>query len=691
MAHFVVHGVRGSGKTQYLRHLEQLCSTQGPCAYIDVGPDRPARPENNLKLLTELVFKLEKKTYRWPRRLRFSRFRLGLLSLGANLNEDHHSDALVDLRRILSGGDDDDQEGAAQDFDQAVLSTTNIVAQAMGAATPPGTTELVRLVLRHLAPKTADGLRWRSALKWHAANARPAAVNGYDALVELNRMHKDGYGAAVDDLLCRAFLADIHAGYNTETFHWDRSANCLILLDNVDWELGEPFQEALGRAQEDAAASAARAGKKTRGPLVVAMTKRTPPPATQPVVASARVLDKVVAGTRASPGHRSLVIRLDDLQLPEIRRLMGRSTAALRGSDVALLVSMLTRGHSGGTALIADAMEAATRHSPNGFADPRLLLDLPAVTRAGAAASGTPAPSVADQILDVLLAGQPPEIRHAFITCAPALEPAATRALEGVAGLTRELVKDLHEILSAELWSLPLSQEEINARQGVLAEPPGGTSPDGTRVGRARRGTPANVVDRDRRLVSHRLLWRVLMHKLASRPAGSDDCWQAVHERLRDHHAAQGDTLAALHHALALGDLTAVVDHFETAFQDGARSDRSDVWQDWFDDLRYVARSLDQARARPLPGRPSPGAQVVGLIRDSVGSDASGTEERRLIARLTAALLIFADPLGDPASELRDVIADALTELAFRAGAGFEHLNMLARAFAAREIRPDQI
>ncbi|GAA2596543.1 hypothetical protein SMC26_00780 [Actinomadura fulvescens] len=643
----------------------------GPCAYVDVGPERPSRLDGNLKLLTELVFKLEKKTYRWPRRLRFSRFRLGLLALGADLSDTDRPEALADLSRILRGDDDgedtrrDEQDGA-QDFDSAVAAAAEVV-RALGAPVPPGVAQIVQIVLRRLTPKTVDRFSRRGALRWHAENADPQCANGYEALVELHHLKRDGHDEQVEELLCRAFVADVQAAYNSEVFSWDRGAKCLLLLDNADRRLGEPFRELLERVREDMAADS-QAGP-SHDSLVLVMTTRAPVRSVEAAVPSTEVAKKVAVGLGPATG-RALPVRLDDLQVEDVRALTRgrRGMPRSRGGDFAHLLAMLTRGHPGSTALLVDAVEAAARGSAPGLNDARLLLDLPGATR-----QGTPAASVADQILDLFLADQPPEVRQALITCAPALSPVAANALAGVGGLTQAAVRKMHDVLTTELWPLPLSETEIPARTGMLKDP-------------SRPGKPDHVLDRDHRLVGQRMVWRVLMHRLAARPAGAEDEWRSVHERLRDHHSARGETLAMLHHSLALGDLATVAAHFDGTFTATTDSGRPDDWVTWFDDLRYVVRSLDRPRARPVPGAPSPGQQAIDLARE-IGEP----EPRQLVARLTAALLIYADPLGDPAYELGEVIEDALRDLSFRAGSGFDHLNTLARSFAAGDVHPDQI
>jgi hypothetical protein len=139
-------------------------------------------------------------------------------------------------------------------------------------------------------------------------------------------------------------------------------------------------------------------------------------------------------------------------------------------------------------------------------------------------------------------------------------------------------------------------------------------------------------------------LRRVLLHVLASRPNDAPDNWNAVHERLRDYYLDERhDERAALYHALAFGDIAAVVAYLDP------RLHRLET-REWLADLMAIARAPRGARSLATP-------------RDQVNEIA---HDGGTLAHLIAALWISSDPLGDPHATLSVLVAADLERLAPR-------------------------
>src|SRR5213080_538793 len=152
--------------------------------------------------------------------------------------------------------------------------------------------------------------------------------------------------------------------------------------------------------------------------------------------------------------------------------------------------------------------------------------------------------------------------------------------------------------------------------------------------------TPA----RPTRPVLHPFLRRILLDALAGRPGNDPDSWSAVNTRLRGYSLAERDDQpAALYHALALGDIAAVVAYLDAQLGtlDTAR---------WLAELKTITRAPRVAQSKA----PTPRDQVKDLVPD-----------REPLARAVAAMWVGSDPLGDPHGTL-DVRGPAASQRTVR-------------------------
>ncbi|MER7012480.1 hypothetical protein ABT324_13760 [Saccharopolyspora sp. NPDC000359] len=158
------------------------------------------------------------------------------------------------------------------------------------------------------------------------------------------------------------------------------------------------------------------------------------------------------------------------------------------------------------------------------------------------------------------------------------------------------------------------------------------------------------------RLALHPWLRRLLLHELAARPDDHEERWVVVHDRHRQHHRQHGNTPLALYHALALGDLGAVVAHLQRQFdQIGTEADVAP----WLARLELITEAPNRLRTDREPRE-----QVEELARVVVPAEAD-------LARLVAAKWLMSDPLGDPGRTLRGVVRSEFEQLARQARAGF--------------------
>lgn len=396
----VLHAPPGGGKTALLRHVHALGSARTACAYVRVGEVRTARA-----VLAEVAHGLHAKVS-MVRRIEFPRLRLGLLACAAPLDGDDRGQALDELRGLL--GDD----RGRRRLNRAIRGLGDLLA---GMAFPDPAAEAVRFALAKLAPVVVDRLALRRVLRWHAAHAVPACADGYDALVNLHRRFAAGDDEAVNAVLFRAFLADLHDAHHRELRHWDR-APALVLLDDADHPAGRSFLDLYSRART----RHVDAGFPCDPLMLIAAVRRRPAEATRSRRAS--LGEWQLHRVEGDPWRYPVI--LEGLRPEDIQELAGafagwipRAGAFLHG---------LTRGHPGAIAVIL-------RRPPS---DPRDVLD-----------------ELSTEALDVLLGRTEGELRAALVQLAPATDVDDARYLADQGRATETQIEELAELLDTVWWA----------------------------------------------------------------------------------------------------------------------------------------------------------------------------------------------------------------------------------------------
>ncbi|MDA3648473.1 CobW-like GTP-binding protein [Saccharopolyspora indica] len=402
-------------------------------------------------------------------------------------------------------------------------------------------------------------------------------------------------GVADDDVMDEVFCAAFLADLR-EAYRGRaagrRKANCVALLDNADSAGGVRLLDLLLDIRQR--------HRQDPDPLVVVATSRQWRPKWGPQ-GSARTPEQ--AGLDDWARHREIDLGPNSWWYPvELRDLTPAEAVEVGrfGGGTAPFVHGLTRGHPWGTREIRSVLgEQAPGPAMRAFLEHR----------------GADEISFAERARDYLLQDFDPVQREVLVSlsAAPNLE-LATRAQ--VRPGRDDDADVLHEIRK-RLWS---------------------------------------VLDGENRIALHPWLRRLLLHELAGRPDDHEERWVVVHDRHRQHHKENGNTPLALYHAMALGDLGAVVAHLQRQFEQ--IETETDV-APWLARLELITAAPNRLRTDREPRE-----QVEELARLVPSADAD-------LARLVAAKWLMSDPLGDPGRTLRGIARSEFEQLARQARAGF--------------------
>lgn len=617
----VLLGPRGSGKTERLKRLEGDHAGVVPCVRLDLGDEAfadspPGSPLR--KVLIRLMFQLSERCAHFGR-LKFPRLTLGLLAVDSPVDLNNRDRALSDIKNLL---DNDERVKEVMDF---IHELPEVVHKQQVVPVPAGTDTVLNVALQGLAPMVLRRVVLRKALSWYGQRVPGRSENPYDALIKLN--HKNRRGAEerreVDETLFEAFLTDLQANFNEGFGHWDRVANCLALLDNVDSPIGESFLNLFVRARDQRARETT---KKQCDPLVAVAARRNRSRRyDEGAVRADRPED---AGYHVWLAERSqersswlYLVELRDLTLQEVEQAVQEADLPRTPKGLARFTHRLTQGHPATVRLVIDSVKEWLQRDPSGL-DLRKILDLPVRTNGSEFES-----SVGSLALDGLLMSMDATQRKDLVTFAAADDIVSAASLETLGVVTSGIVAKLYEILHADLW---VTGTTMSGRQ---------------------------------ELVSHALLRRLLLWELAHRPEAAPDGWTAVQTWLRDYHEGPDDDVQKLRHTLALGDLDSVVRYFDGSFREGSIAE-------WLTEWHAVTAAPNRLQSRPELRDCSPSEQVKGLTADVAGGNPRG----ETIARLIAAKWILSDPLTVPDEELVSLTITELNHLAHLAGRDFKVL-----------------
>jgi hypothetical protein len=518
----VFTGTRYCGKTDVLKSVESQLRTAGPYAYLDLAH---RHLPTLVAMLDELVPQLRQGSAEYGR-LRFTRYIIARLVMTrnypvANINQRNAATGAIaellvrewhpaELRRFV-------QPAAAQ-----VAVRYDIPAELANAAAG---------IAFDAVTRRFPGRKWvlrKPGVSWFQEQD-PRHRRPEDVLTDLylaSREDADDDGAAATDrLLMSAFLEDLRSDLKRGSW----MNNATILLDNADGPTWYAFRDRFveHRHADDPVAVIA-AGRGHRETAV--------PTAVGPELAEvAEVACLKVDTTTGPPADRE--VRMPDLGVGDIAEMVTAGNLCdpndtRVANEVAKTLHELTRGHAGATRFLLTAMRP-----PADGVDPRALLD----RRLPDDRHGT----VADELCDLLARDH------------------ETGARRGDANGAALIIEDLATCSAARdlLWAGKL----ITAGRRDDGRPFMRLATDDD-VFRRELWTGGAVPSRP---VLLPVLRRLLLLRLAARPAGSPYGWDVVQRVLRDLAAQERDDEGELYHALALGEIGRVADHLWALFAAG--------------------------------------------------------------------------------------------------------------------------
>jgi hypothetical protein len=611
----VLWGARGTESSELLRHLRRVDGWPAPRALLD-GESLPAlRPH---AVANRLAFQLGQHVERFGR-ARFPRFFLGMQAVRepldpANRNAQESRRAL--LRRYLRNR----REGR-----EWLHRSAGAIAVLAGL--PPDRAEAFGMAVEGVleAGRTLALLRG-AGLRWYEDGLGHHVSDGADALVELSTKEFHEAHEFVDEVLCRAFVADLRSEFASgEGPIYKRQRSALVLIDNVGTEAARDFVRTLA-AQRDGS-----------GPLLVvaASHRRFPdtaardPALWQPDDLAEASLAGWAQQRPAREGSRYYPVWVDPVddvpatagpREPETLAVADQRGLLPADYPVVAFARRLTAAHPAGMDMVFRVLDGH-RKTAGSTRPARLdLRRLFTMVDPDTKAAGGEGKQLDDVVFDLVLGPWTEDLRGplALMGIAVDLSDAGIAAI-----LARENPKIgmlIREFRERDLW---VSHRVVDGR----ADPP--------------------------RL--HPFARRAIAHRLARGSVAGLD-WQTAHTLLRDAAAERGDEAARLYHELALGRIepvaAALSGHFDPEDPRG-----------WY---RLLLRVTRAPVARP--DRSDDAHAHLGELCADADPAAVVTGE------LLAALQLHTDPLGDPRHDMCGLVTAALGDLSRKARTGKAYL-----------------
>ncbi|RCG25689.1 hypothetical protein DTL70_09440 [Streptomyces diacarni] len=648
----VLLGPHGAGASEaHGALLARFGTDRAPFAYLNFGSEQPLRPRYALGLIAR---QLERKLARY-RVSRFPRLTLGLLASDTDvgdLSTVSRRDQRRDLHRRLSTFENS-AFAAHGDYLSGFLQVGQS-ALGLPLGIPAVFQDMVQGTAREGA-RMVSGLlsrhRFAESARWYAEHQSAGGSNPWDAVIELNhwRRGSSAEAATLDRVLCAAFLEDLRR--NAELSFAPPSY--LLLLDGCHTHHGRRFLDLLVKAREDSRTAARRAGRpeaEAGDPLTVAASVHRWLPewgsstgeqwgwsASAPDAAS---LDDWRARRPRGDGAAWYPLRLRDLTLDEVHFQL--SDRPRRDATLTPFVHRLTCGLPRAVEQVLTLLDQADLPSGSGHERELWLRRLP----------------------DRPLPGHSAQDRHRERREAHRTEREPPPAAPEGAGLAQAALGALlADFDDAERTALALcaATPDLSVGYRVLA---GGGEAAGTQAGsslygKAHAGFLLAPGPRSGRLVLHPWPRRLLLWQLAERPAE----WVTAHQRLSDHHAAEGQPLRAMYHRLALHQIGAV-----TAFL-VRRLDEVDT-PGWVAELDAVAAAPN------LVPKDKVYRDVLGPLTHD---PAAGSRIEAAVRALLVARWLWSDPLTDPERGLGPTLAARFERLS-EEHAGSDSLHLLNEA-----------
>ncbi|MHA6629853.1 hypothetical protein ACU61A_30810 [Pseudonocardia sichuanensis] len=604
----VLWGARGSESSALLTDLLRVRTWNAPRAHLD-GEQLPTDLRPHL-VANRLAFQLGRHVERFGR-ARFPRFFLGAQAVRAPLDPDVASASQVRkelIRRQLRNRPEGRQW--LRESAQALAALAGLGDNWNNAAglIVDGALE---------AARTAALLRG-AGVQWYRDGLGHHSPDPVDALVELSVAEFLGNRALVDEVLCRAFVADLRGEYESGAgMFFVRRTSALVLLDNVAMPPTSRFVDLL----------TAQAG--TSGPLVVVASShlRFPEAAAQDTAgwqpddlpdASPARWSAQRPGRGGSRYYPVWVDPVDDV--PATTEPAGADVQAIahgRGLRPAQHPSVafarrLTAAHPAGLDMVFSALEGIGGVPGHGSVPARY--DLRGLFGLEERRSGK---RLDDTVFDLVLGSRTETMRRALM-------------LMGIAVDLSDLRFD--PILDTEDEQIGLLVTEFRERDLWVTHHVTEDGPEPPRM--------------------HPFARRAIAHRLGRDDGVSGVEWETAHTVLRTAAAARADRVGELYHDLALGRIGEVAWELSELFD-------PENPRGWYALLLQVARA-------PL-ARPA-------LYDDAVahfGQLCAGIDSQTTVsADLVAALQLHTDPLADPFHDTCGIVGHELGRLSGEAVTG---------------------
>jgi hypothetical protein len=466
-------------------------------------------------------------------------------------------------------------------------------------------------------------------LRWYQDALGKRSDDPVDTLVKLAEHEANKHmRSKVDEVLCRAFLADLQDGFSAGFPRiWNRDENCLALLD-ADSAAAREFINIIAAQQQDWNPLLIVAASSTRSPSA---GHRHPEQWVVPLTSQVRnhyqdwrtrrhmgdswtTLYPVALGSLTPDEADDFACQVsrdeDDI---EVTGIFDSADQAAR------FAYHLTKGHPDGMRLVLRALSRQRQKMGADNVDVRGLF--------GWEDQRGNKSWVADETLRLLIGTWSTRLRRTLIRSAAARHFGKKELAPALDGASDEVVDMMTDFWSRDLW--------------VQHHPREGSAPPPTLHQFPRRG---------------------VMHLLTTSIRPTDPTWDDVHQLMQACAKECNDTIGEMYHRLARGGggIHEVSQYLRGLF-------RNEDTETWYHNLRAITQA-------PL-AHPTQGANA----EEHWQLRMDGADDR--FVALVAALQIHEDPLGDPHHSLCLVIAQELEALARRWTSGLMILHSAARRF----------
>jgi hypothetical protein len=571
------------------------------------------------QVANQLAFQLGRRVPRFGR-ARFPRFFLGMGAAREPLDPNSGPGARDARRALITSRLRNRPEGRnwLRESAQAIAGVAGLsgpVTDAVGLAVD-GVVEVIRTI----------SLLRGAGMRWYQDGLGFRTPDPADALVELSVQEFLGNHEWVDDVLCRAFVADLRGEFDGGVTLYARRTDALVLLDNVGTPPARRFLTMLSEQPDGSGPLLVVAASHQRFPSAAAAR----PADWQPDPLAEASTERWSARRAARGESRYYPVWVDPIDdvpptagptRPEVREAAKRRELRAAQFPAVAFAHRLTAAHPSGLEMVFDTLQRAG--GIPGHGDAPAQFDLRRVLgmeyRNGF--------SLDDAVFDLVLGPWANEIRRGLVLMAMAVDLSDASIAPILNSENQLIAKLITEFRANDLWVAHTVTDGV-------AQPPR----------------------------MHPFALRAIAHRLGREGgiAELDLRWDQAHELLRISAATRDDQRAVLYHETALRRLAPVATRLTEMF-------------DPVDPRRWYELLL-QVTAAPA-ARPDRASDARSHWAELAADPAPETVVTR---RLVAALQLHTDPLGDPTHEMCTIVARELGELAGHADAGTAFL--LARS-----------